>query len=61
MNKYINVRLNSEIHRMAKIIAAIEEKGMQDYIEECVLIRVKKDYPDVYKKIHQQKENKPDE
>ena len=61
MSKYINVRLNSEVHRMAKIIAAIEEKGMQDYIEECVLLRVKKDYPDVYKKIHQQKENKPNE
>lgn len=61
MSKYINVRLNSKVHRMAKIIAAIEEKGMQDYIEECVLLRVKKDYPDVYKKIHQQKENKPDE
>jgi predicted HicB family RNase H-like nuclease len=61
MSKYINVRLNSEVHRMAKIIAAIEEKGMQDYIEECVLLRVKKDYPDVYKKIHQQKENKADE
>jgi predicted HicB family RNase H-like nuclease len=61
MSKYINVRLNSEVHRMAKIIAAIEEKGMQEYIEECVLLRVKKDYPDVYKKIHQQKENKPNE
>ena len=61
MNKYINVRLNSEVHRMAKIIAAIEEKGMQEYIEESVLMRIKKDYPDVYKKIHQQKEKKPDE
>ena len=61
MNKYINVRLNIEVHRMAKIIAAIEEKGMQDYIEECVLLKVKKDYPDVFKKIHQQKEKKPDE
>jgi predicted HicB family RNase H-like nuclease len=60
MKKYFNLRLDSEVHKLAKIIAAIEDKGLQEYIEESVIIRIKADYPDVYKKIQQQKEDKAD-
>ena len=60
MKKYFNLRLDSDVHKLAKIIAAIEDKGLQEYIEESVIIRIKTDYPDVYKKIQQQKEDKAD-
>ena len=60
MKKYFNLRLDSEVHKLAKIIAAIEDKGLQEYIEESVIIRIKADYPDVYRKIQQQKEDKAD-
>jgi hypothetical protein len=60
MKKYINLRLDTDVHKLAKIIAAIEDKGLQEYIEESVIIRIKADYPDVYRKIQQQKEDKAD-
>ena len=54
-NKFVTLRISSEVHRVVKGIAALEEKGLQEYIEITLLKNIQKEYPDVYKKFFEKK------
>ena len=49
--KFTGIRINATIHKLAKVAASIEDKSLQGYVEALIVSAVKKEYPDVYKKI----------
>jgi predicted DNA binding CopG/RHH family protein len=49
--KFVTIRINSEVHKVAKAIASLEDMGLQEYIEFLILKKIKEDYPDVFKKL----------
>jgi hypothetical protein len=59
--RFITYRMNSEVHKIVKAIASLEEKGLQEFIEEVLMEKIKMEYPDVYKKFVQPKKEMNDE
>jgi predicted DNA binding CopG/RHH family protein len=49
--KFVTIRINSEVHKVAKAIASLEDMGLQEFIEFLILKKIKEDYPDVFKKL----------
>lgn len=49
--KFVTIRINSEVHKVAKAIASLEDMGLQEYIEFVILKNIKEEYPDVFKKL----------
>lgn len=49
--KFVTIRIESNVHKVAKTIASLEDKGLQEYLEELIRTKIKADYPDVYKKV----------
>jgi translation initiation factor 2 alpha subunit (eIF-2alpha) len=48
--KFITYRMSSKVHKIVKAIASLEEKGLQEFIEEVLLEKIKVEYPDVFNK-----------
>ena len=39
--KFVTIRINSEVHKVAKAIASLEDMGLQEYIEFVILKNIK--------------------
>ena len=49
--KFVTIRIEADVHKVAKTIASLEDKGLQEFLEEMIKSKIQAEYPDVYRKV----------